>query len=53
MFFARSRPNQKNDQANIESKNNHVVHRYAFHYRCNIEEQRQLLATLWKVCARK
>ena len=29
IYFTRSRPYRKNDQATIESKNNHVVRRYA------------------------
>lgn len=33
IYFTRSRPYRKNDQATIESKNNHVVRRYAFYYR--------------------
>lgn len=53
IFFTRSRPYQKNDQANIESKNNHVVRRYGFHYRYDTEEERQLLAALWQVVCLK
>ena len=30
IFFTRSRPYKKNDQATIESKNNHLVRRYGF-----------------------
>ena len=33
IFFTRSRPYKKNDQATVESKNNHLVRRYAFYYR--------------------
>ncbi len=33
IFFTRSRPYKKNDQATIESKNNHLVRKYAFYYR--------------------
>lgn len=29
----RSRPYRKNDQATVESRNNHIVRRHAFHYR--------------------
>lgn len=29
----RSRPHQKNDQAHVESKNNHVVRKHAFYWR--------------------
>lgn len=29
----RNRPYRKNDQATVESRNNHVVRRHAFHYR--------------------
>lgn len=31
IFFTRSRPYKKNDQATIESKNNHLVRRYGFY----------------------
>lgn len=30
IYFTRSRPYRKNDQATIESKNNHLVRRYAY-----------------------
>lgn len=33
VFFTRSRPYQSNDQATIESKNNHLVRRYGFYHR--------------------
>ncbi len=33
IFFTRSRPYKKNDQATIESKNNHLVRKYGFYYR--------------------
>lgn len=53
IYFTRSRPYRKNDQAHVESKNNHVVRRFGFHYRYDTPEQRQLLAQLWeRVCLR-
>lgn len=33
IYFTRSRPYKKNDQATIESKNNHLVRKYGFYYR--------------------
>ncbi len=33
VFFTRSRPYKKNDQATIESKNGHLVRRYGFYHR--------------------
>jgi hypothetical protein len=51
IFFTRARPYKKNDQAHVESKNNHVVRRYGFYYRYDTEAERQTLAALWKaVC---
>lgn len=47
IFFTRSRPYQKNDQATIESKNNHLVRRYAFHYRYDTAEELRVLNRLW------
>ena len=47
IFFTRSRPYRKNDQATIESKNNHLVRKYAFYYRYDTEEERRVLARLW------
>jgi hypothetical protein len=47
IFFTRSRPYKKNDQATIESKNNHLVRRYAFYYRYDIPEERAVLNRLW------
>ena len=43
IFFTRSRPYKKNDQATIESKNNHLVRKYAFYYRYDTPEERALL----------
>ena len=40
----RSRPYKKNDQATVESKNNHVVHKHAFHWRYDTAEELALLA---------
>ncbi|MCT1608069.1 transposase family protein [Nesterenkonia massiliensis] len=53
IFYTRSRPYQKNDQATIESKNNHLVRRYGFYYRYDTPHQRELLNQLWPlVCDR-
>lgn len=53
IFFTRSRPYYKNDQATVESKNNHAVRRYGFHYRYDTEEERAILAALWEVVCLK
>lgn len=51
IYFTRSRPYRKNDQAHVESKNNHAVRRYGFYYRYDTEEERELLSMLWRtVC---
>ena len=51
IFFTRARPYKKNDQAHVESKNNHVVRRFGFHFRYDTEEEREVLSALWKaVC---
>ena len=53
VFFTRSRPYKKNDQAHVESKNNHVVRKYGFHYRYDTPEELKVLSQLWKtVCLR-
>lgn len=53
VFFTRSRPYKKNDQAHVESKNNHVVRKYGFHYRYDTPEELKVLRELWKtVCLR-
>ncbi len=46
IFFTRGRPYKKNDQATIESKNNHLVRRYAFYYRYDTDEL-AVLNELW------
>jgi hypothetical protein len=33
----------------VESKNNHVVRRYGFHYRYDTQDERAILAALWEV----
>lgn len=43
----RSRPYKKNDQATVESKNNHVVRKHAFHWRYDTAEELALLNELW------
>ena len=47
IFFTRSRPYKKNDQATIESKNNHLVRTYGFYYRYDTPEERAALNRLW------
>ena len=51
--FTRSRPYKKNDQATVESKNNHVVRKHAFYWRYDTAEELKLLNELWElVCLR-
>lgn len=45
----RSRPYQKNDQAHVESKNNHVVRKHAFYWRYDTAAERDLLNRLWRL----
>ena len=47
VYFTRSRPYRKNDQATIESKNNHLVRRYGFHWRYDTPDALMLLNRLW------
>lgn len=49
IFFTRARPYKKNDQATIESKNNHLVRKYAFYYRHDTTEERVVLNRLWRL----
>jgi hypothetical protein len=42
----RSRPYKKNDQATVESKNNHVVRKHAFHWRYDTPTELDLLNQL-------
>lgn len=49
IFFTRSRPYKKNDQATIESKNNHLVRKYGFYYRYDTSDERTVLNRLWKL----
>jgi hypothetical protein len=49
IYFTRSRPYKKNDQATVESKNNHLVRRYGFYYRYDTDTERQVLNRLWKL----
>lgn len=37
----------KNDQATIESKNNHLVRRYGFYYRYDTPTELRILNQLW------
>lgn len=45
----RSRPYQKNDQAHVESKNNHVVRKHAFYWRYDTAAELELLNQLWRL----
>lgn len=45
----RSRPYQKNDQAHVESKSNHVVRKHAFYWRYDTEGELELLNELWEL----
>ena len=47
VYFTRSRPYKKNDQATIESKNNHLVRRYGFYHRYDTPTELDLLNQLW------
>ena len=49
IYFTRSRPYKKNDQATIESKNNHLVRKYGFYYRYDTDTERQVLNRLWQL----
>lgn len=48
IYFTRSRPYKKNDQATIESKNSHLVRKYGFYYRYDTPEERAVLNRLWR-----
>lgn len=47
IYFTRSRPYKKNDQATIESKNNQIMRRYGFYWRYVTPPQLRLLNELW------
>ncbi len=47
IYFTRARPYKKNDQATVESKHNHVVRRYAFHWRYDTPKELRALNQLW------
>jgi len=49
IFFTRSRPYKKNDQATVESKNNHLVRKYGFYYRYDTPEELTALNRLWRL----
>lgn len=49
IYFTRSRPYKKNDQAAVESKNNHIVRKYGFYYRYDTADERDVLTKLWQV----
>ena len=40
---------QKNDQAHVESKNNHVVRKHAFYWRYDTAGELELLNRLWRL----
>jgi len=53
VFFTRSRPYRKNDQATVESKNGHAIRRYGLYWRYDTPRELELLNTLWPlVCDR-
>lgn len=45
----RFRPYRKNDQATVESKNNHVVRKHAFYWRYDTPAELALLNELWQL----
>ncbi len=47
IYFTRSRPYKKNDQATVESKINHLVRRYAFYYQYDTPAEVRVLHRLW------
>ncbi|WP_235985018.1 transposase family protein [Actinomyces trachealis] len=47
IYLTRGRPHTKNDQATIESKNNHLVRHYAFYHRYDTDAEREVLNRLW------
>jgi IS30 family transposase len=49
IFFTRSRSYKKNDQATIESKNNHLVRKYAFYHRYDTAAEGVVLNRLWRL----
>lgn len=49
IYFTRGRPYTKNDQATIESKNGHLVRKYAFYYRYDTAAERKVLNHLWRL----
>ncbi len=42
-------PYKKNDQATVESKNNHLVRKYGFYYRYDTDDERVVLNRLWQL----
>lgn len=47
IYFTRSRPYKKNDQATIEAKNGHLVRKYGFYYRYDTPAELRVLNRLW------
>lgn len=49
----RSRPYRKNDQATVESKNNHVVRKHAFYWRYDTPTELNLLNQMWPLVSKR
>jgi hypothetical protein len=49
LYFTRSRPYKKNDNAHVEQKNNDIVRRLSFYYRYDSEEELNLLNKLYSL----
>lgn len=49
LYFTRSRPYKKNDNAHVEQKNYDIVRRLAFYYRYDTEEECILLNKLYRL----
>ena len=47
IYFSRLRPEKKNGPATIESKNSHVLRKYAYYLRYHTPEALALLGQLW------
>lgn len=49
MFVTRSRPDKKNDQATIKSKNSHLVRKNGLYYRYDTDAELRVLNRLWRL----
>jgi hypothetical protein len=49
LYFTRSRPYKKNDNAHVEQKNNDIVRRLAFYYRYDTATELKLLNELYRL----